>query len=250
MNRAAILAYHSIDDGGSVLSVSPRVFAEHLRMLQNTPARVVALEDIKRGLRDDAGRGNLVAITFDDGFRSVYEHAFPLLRRYGFPATIFLVTDYCGKTNSWPSQPAWAPRAPLLDWTEIREMAAHGIAFGSHTRTHPDLRRLSVHEVDAELAGSKHVIENAIGYAVEALAYPYGTYDPTVKQLTRAHYPWACTTDLGFVRRDTDPLALTRLDAYYLRKPALFGRLFSPDVGVYLTARRWLRDMRRGVLFS
>jgi peptidoglycan/xylan/chitin deacetylase (PgdA/CDA1 family) len=110
----AILTYHSIDDSGSVISTSPRIFAEQMRILSELDADVVGIDKIVHRTDEGPTRKPMIAITFDDGFRNVYEHGLPVLRQYGFPATIFLVTDYCGRLNSWPSQTPGIAAQPLL----------------------------------------------------------------------------------------------------------------------------------------
>src|SRR5262245_18520483 len=239
----AILAYHSLDDSNSVLSTSPRVFAEQMRILRDLGREVISLEQVPRECAHRR-RQDAVVITFDDGFRNVYKHALPILQSYGFPATVFLVTDYCEKTNSWPSQPAYIKEQPLLRWSEVREMSQVGVAFGSHTRTHPDLRRLDSQKAAEELAGSKQIIEDATGRPADAFAYPYGAYDDEVMRMARAHFQLACSTLLGYVTPASDPFALERLDMYYLQSPPLFRRLFSPALGAYISARRALRRIK------
>jgi peptidoglycan/xylan/chitin deacetylase (PgdA/CDA1 family) len=232
VSRIAILAYHAIDDDESVLSVSPSAFSEHMRILRDLPVRVVALADVIRPPGHDRDEDDLVAITFDDGFQSVQRHAFPVLQRHGFPATVFLVTDYCGRSNAWPGQPGWVRPAPLLGWPAIREMAAGGVAFGSHTRTHPDLTLMRPTDAHEELAVSKKVIEDETGRPVETLAYPYGTHDRRV---------------LGYVDPGDDALALPRLDMYYVRRPAMLEALLSRRLETYIAMRRWLRRVRRAL---
>jgi peptidoglycan/xylan/chitin deacetylase (PgdA/CDA1 family) len=248
VRRVGILTYHTLDDSGSVLSVAPKTFADHLAILRDLPVKVVPLADIPRALATADTGDDVLAITFDDGFETVYRHAYPLLHRYGFPATVFLVTDYCGGTNAWPGQSRLAPRASLLDWAQIKEMAGDGIAFGSHTRSHPDLTALSPQQAEAELTGSRKAIEDAIGGPVDAFAYPYGAYDAAVRALAASHYRVACTADLGFVEPEVDILELPRLDVYYLRQPALFARMLSAQIGAYVTVRRQLRSVKRRVL--
>jgi peptidoglycan/xylan/chitin deacetylase (PgdA/CDA1 family) len=240
----AILAYHSLDDSKSVLSTSPGVFAEQMRILHDLGLDVISLGQVPRECAHRR-RENAVVITFDDGFRNVYEHALPILQSYRFPATVFLVTDYCAKTNSWPGQPAYIEQRPLLRWSEVKEMSEAGVVFGSHTRTHPDLRRLDSQKAAEELAGSKQIIEDATGRPADTFAYPYGSYDGAVMRMARAHFQLACSTVLGFVKPDSDPFALERLDMYYLQSPALFRRVFSPALGAYIGARRALRRLRR-----
>jgi peptidoglycan/xylan/chitin deacetylase (PgdA/CDA1 family) len=245
----AVLTYHTLADDGSVLSVPPALFAEQMRALHETGIRVVPLTELAGQVASALDGRHQVAITFDDGFRSVYEHAFPVLQRYGFPATVFVVADYCGKTNAWPGQPAFIKPGPLLDWGQIREMSRGGVSFGSHTRTHPDLRALSRREVDAELAESRKLIEDAIGLAVETFAYPYGLYNRQIRDAARVHYRVACSDVLGYLTTSSDPLALERLDTFYLRAPRLFRGLATPGVRAYLALRRRLRTVR-GLLRS
>ena len=244
----AILTYHSIDDSGSVLSISPRIFAEHMRILAERGVEIVSLREIVRRMNGQGGAGPAVAITFDDGFRNVYEQGFPILRQYRFPATVFLVTDYCGGMNSWPSQPASITRQPLLSWTQIKEMNQAGITFGSHSRTHPNLTKVSARATEDELVGSKQAIEDGLGAPVDTFAYPYGAYQDRVKELTRAHFALACSTTLGFVNPGSDGFALERLDMYYFQRVFLMRHLFSPAVAAYIRARGIMRGLRTRLL--
>jgi peptidoglycan/xylan/chitin deacetylase (PgdA/CDA1 family) len=240
----AILTYHSLDDSGAVLSTPPRIFAAQMQLLHERGIRVIPLSEVCQALSGQAGTEPLLALTFDDGFRNVYEYGLPVLQRYGFPATVFLVTDYCGALNAWPGQPASVERRPLLSWAEVREMSVAGIAFGSHTRTHPDLRRMTRQEIEEELVGSKQAIEDTIGRAVDALAYPYGAANQMVRHLAQTHFALACSTTLGSVRLGSDPFALERIDMYYLRRLRLFRRLFLRDLNAYLYVRRLGRSLR------
>jgi Polysaccharide deacetylase len=243
----AILTYHALDNSGCVLSTPPRVFAEQMRILHELGVSVVPLRDVLCAFDGNATSKNLVAITFDDGFRSAFEYGLPVLQRYGFTATVFLVTDYCGKTNSWPGQPLRVMRRPLLHWVEVREMSEAGIAFGSHTRTHPDLRTVTRRDAEEEMIDSKKAIEDATGRSVKLFAYPYGAYNPTVKRVAQLHFSLACTTELDFAGMASDLLALKRIDTYYLRQPVLFRRLFSRELNTYLQLRRRIRDLRSRV---
>jgi|RhiMetdeSRZDD1v2_1073273.scaffolds.fasta_scaffold744314_2 peptidoglycan/xylan/chitin deacetylase (PgdA/CDA1 family) len=243
----AILAYHSLDHSRSVLSTSPGTFAEQMKVLRDAGVMVVSLGDLADDMRAFSNRENVVALTFDDGFRNVYEHALPILQSYGFPATIFLVTDYCEKTNSWPGQTVTIEGESLLAWREIQEMSRAGISFGSHTRTHPDLRKLSIEEAEEELASSKKAIADATGLPVDTFAYPYGAYDAALRNLARQHFRLACSTHLGFVKRNSDLFALERIEMYYFQSLLLFRHLFSPATGVYLGVRKQLHRLRRAL---
>lgn len=243
--RVAILTYHSVDESGSVLSTAPGLFAEQMRALHESGVPVLPLAEAIRQWRRRSLPGRAVVITFDDGFRSVLEKGLPVLLRYGFTATVFVVSDYCGRDNAWPTQPPGFVRGPLLSWSEVRALCAAGFGVGAHSRTHPDLTRLSPRQAEEEIAGSKRAIEDQAQAPVEAFAYPYGVYDERVRDLATAHFAVACSTRFGFARRESDLLALERLDAYYLKRPRLLERLFSADVGAYLACRRVLRGVRR-----
>jgi len=239
-----ILTYHSLDDSGSVISVSPSVFAEQMRALHQAGIHTLSLPAAAEALRSERVPVRSVVLTFDDGFENFYEHAYPVLRRYGFTATNFLVTDYCGKDNSWPSQPAHVERRPLLRWAQVREMSEAGIAFGAHSRTHPDLTRLSSGAAEEEIAASKRAIEQFLDRPVESFAYPYGAHNETVKRLTAVHFPLACATTLDFARPGSDLLALERLDMYYFRDARTFRRLVSGNARTYVRLRRLARAVR------
>jgi peptidoglycan/xylan/chitin deacetylase (PgdA/CDA1 family) len=243
----AILTYHSLDDSGSVISVHPRAFAEHMRILYESDVKVVPLRDVLKLINNGQSIEQMVAITFDDGFRNFYKHGLPVLQRYNFPATLFLVTDYCGKNNGWPSQRNSIVSRPLLSWAEVSEMSKDGVSFGSHTMSHPDLRRLPVREVEKELVASKKAIEDATSQPVEMFAYPYGYSNETVRVFTRTHFSLACSTTLGFVSPGSDLFALERLDMYYIRRPVMFRYLLSKEMNVYIRARRKLRRIREGI---
>jgi len=251
MNRrpgVAILTYHSIDDSGSVLSTPPGLFGEQMRMLHESSVEVVPLWTVRDVLEGTGASKPRVAITFDDGFMNAYDHGLPVLLRHGFPATIFPVTDYCGKWNDWPGQPHGIKRYPMLGWNEVREMSKAGITFGSHTRTHPDLRMLPPNRVEEELLSSKKTLEDALGRSVDSFAYPYGAYNETIKTISQRLFSICCSTKLNFVRRGSDPLALERLDMYYLRHRSSFRHLFCRKTALYIHVRRGIRNLRGRML--
>ena len=247
LQRLAILTYHSIDDSHSPLSTSPSLFARQLECLGEIGAHVLSLHEAVAKLAASELPARAVAITFDDGFRNFHRHALALLARHGFPATVFVVTDFVGRDNAWPGQPAWVARRPLLDWEELREIAQVGIDVGAHSRTHPRLRLLPPDEVAEEIAGAKHAIEQRIGRPVRCFAYPYGDYDDDVMTSVSRHVSVACTARLGFADRGSHPLALPRLDAYYLRRPWTLRGLFSQPLRAYVALRGAARELRRGI---
>jgi peptidoglycan/xylan/chitin deacetylase (PgdA/CDA1 family) len=232
--RSAILTYHSIDDSGSVISISANEFERHLESLAASAVPVVPLREVGK-------RPGSVALTFDDGFRNFRTVAAPVLERYGFSATIFVVSGFCGRDNQWPGQPAHVPVFPLMDWEEVRDVAARGYEIGAHTAHHPDLRKLPPGEASREMTECKADIEQRLGRPATQFAYPYGS----VPSKILPPFDLACGTRLSFLGSNDDPLNLPRIDAYYLRTGPAAGSLFSGPAGLYFTARGILRNLRQ-----
>lgn len=241
---AAILTYHSLDESGSVLSTSPGMFAEQMRLLNEWGVKVVPLDTVAQAMIGTVPFEDCLAITFDDGFKNVYEYGLPVLHRYGFTATIFLVPDRCGRNNSWPGQPASIPRGPLLSWAEIGEMRKYGLEAGAHTLTHPDLTSIPLSQAEQEIIRSKEVIEDRLGAEIRMFAYPYGKHNSRVREIAHQHFVGACTTRLGRNDAFSDPYRLRRVDMYYLSSPALFRALSNRTLDGYLAFRQTLRAVR------
>ena len=236
--RSAILTYHSIDTSGSVISVPPSVFRSQMEFLAASGIPVAPLDQVFH-------QPGSVAITFDDGFANLAEHAFPLLERYGLPATVFVVSEYCGRHNDWPSQPLGAvPILPLLNWEDLQKLPA-GIDIGAHTATHPDLSRLPAQDCEREMNSCRQQIEQRLGKAVPCFAYPYGASSPEVRKLAARNFDLAVGTSLRFLPAQPDRMDLPRIDAYYLRESFPLERLFGSSGRIYIAMRGLLRDIRR-----
>lgn len=236
--RSAILTYHSLDETGSVISVRPDVFRAQMQFLAESHTPVVGLDEIQ-------GVPGAVAITFDDGFHNFYEHAFPLLLQYGFPATVFVIPGYSGKRNNWPSQPSIGiPCLNLMDWEQLGEISQKGISLGAHTMTHPPMTQITQQQLESELWHSRSEIEKRTGSVVSAFSYPYGDFNEAVCRHTGQHFRIACTTTLDYVTPVSDRLTLPRLDMYYLQKNFWFERLGTAIGHQYVNVRRHIRGLR------
>ena len=247
--RVPILTYHALDQRPSAITVSPETFQWQMEELHRGGFQVISLSRLVISINTGASLPDRpVVIAFDDGFESVYTHALPVLQWFGFPATVFLVPGYCGKLNDWPSQPAGAPRLPLMDWPQIRELGSHGFEFGGHTSTHPRLDQVPPETLEGEILESKRDIEERLGETVETFAYPYGRSDDASEALVRRGYAGACTTRLAMAGPKSDPLSLERVDAYYLQHPLMFRRLANPAFPLYLGLRRLGRTVASTVL--
>ena len=240
-----ILTYHSIDESGSVISVAPAMFRRQMEHLYNAGFRTVTLRQAQLALSGGESIGErTIVLTFDDGFHNFYTDAFPILSEFGFRATVFLVTDRCGKENDWSDHGVAIPKAPLMSWNEIRELHSAGVEFGSHTETHCDLTTVTPEQVEAELVRSKGKISDHLGCETTSFAYPYGSFDRKIQRSVSANYQAACSTNLGSVSAGSDPSALRRIDAHYLKNRTALERLGSKSFDGYIGVRQVGRRIR------
>lgn len=209
-----ILMYHAvlpIDATAKVRGTVPlAVFRDQIGWLARRGYRALTLDDVADRLegKGDA-RGRPVAITFDDGYRCVLEHAFPVLAEFGMTATLFVVTGAVGTTTDW--YVAGGGRAfEHANWDELSRAAAQGFAIGSHTASHLSLASAGEAEIADELGASREAIEKQIG-ACRHFAYPFGAHgDAAVAAVQRAGYRTACTTETGFNETGQPLLRLRR----------------------------------------
>src|SRR5688572_10535703 len=203
-----ILCYHRIGGGISRMIVSQKSFEAQLDYLARNGYRVVRLRDIADFV---AGKKQLprkaVVITFDDGHVSAYQQAFPLLKKYGFPATFFLYTDFVTARDA-------------LSWAQIREMADSGLAdFQSHSKTHANLVVRLPDEtdqqyrkrLDTEIRVPRELIERNVATKVTQYAYPYGDANEVVlERMTQSGYRLGLTVNPGGNAFFAHPLMLRR----------------------------------------
>jgi peptidoglycan/xylan/chitin deacetylase (PgdA/CDA1 family) len=209
-----ILMYHAFGMPGESAGrfvVPDRRFAWQMAWLKRMRYRVISLEEFLRYRREyRMPPARSVVITIDDGYADNYSVAYPILRRYGFPATIFLVSRYIGGANRWDRQGRLAGRA-LLGWSEIKEMQRGDVKFGAHTRTHPRLSRLSVEQAQDEIDGSRADLEHELGVPFDLFSYPHGDYAETSRLIVeRAGFLGACTTHIGKNMLGTSDFELRR----------------------------------------
>jgi len=173
-NLVPILSYHSVSEnlfGYShpyyQINTSPTVFMEQMKWLRNKGYWTLDLHDLPAAFESGSDLSKCFVITFDDGYRDILTAGWPIMRQCGFSATVFLTTDRIQTT------PRRIEGADYLTWQDVRELHAQGIAFGSHTVSHPDLRSLEPEEIDYELGYSKEVIEQMLGAPIHSFSYPF-----------------------------------------------------------------------------
>lgn len=178
-----ILAYHAVGDVERAddlhnLWVRTEQFADQLRTLARR-AHVVSLDDLVAG-RVPAGR-RAVAITFDDGYRSVLTTALPMLEAHGFPATVFVPTAHIGDRNRWDGE--GADDLDILDADDLRELTRRGVAIESHGHAHVDLATADEGVVRRDLEQSIATLTDVVGAPPSYLAYPFRTGSPAARTI-------------------------------------------------------------------
>jgi peptidoglycan/xylan/chitin deacetylase (PgdA/CDA1 family)/2-polyprenyl-3-methyl-5-hydroxy-6-metoxy-1,4-benzoquinol methylase len=211
-----ILMYHRVAPAGAEAAaryrVSPERFEEQLRYLRDSGFYSVRLEEWRAAMeRRRPLPGRAALITFDDGYQDFQDYAWPLLKRYGFTAHVFLVADHIGGTNVWDQK--FGETVPLLGWPAIRELQHEGVAFGAHTCSHRLLNSLAPAAVVEEGLRARMILERELGQPVASIAYPYGDADGAVQHLMGAcGYTSGLTCVPGRAQLHESPLALPRLD--------------------------------------
>ena len=151
-----------------------------------------------------------VALSFEDAYASVYEYAWPIMERYGFRGTLFVVAGYVGKENGWDAN-FGGRRFRHLNWKELKALSEAGWEIGSHTWSHRDLTALTPDELARELGDSKRALEDALGISVDILSYPFGRYDERVRDAAmEAGYRMGC----AFFPRRNDPFTVAQTAIY------------------------------------
>jgi len=196
-----VLMYHHIDARAAEwkLSVSPESFSRQMEFLKAHRYRVIPMMDYVRMLKEgESIPKKSVVITFDDGYDNNFTDAYPVLKKMGFPATIFIQVDGLGREG-------------YVTVEDLNIMTDNGIDIGSHTVHHGFLPSLSLEEQRSEIVDSKLALEELLGRPVPLFTYPGGGYTEASVQIVReAGYEGAATTSKPG-RPDLDPYALRRI---------------------------------------
>jgi peptidoglycan/xylan/chitin deacetylase (PgdA/CDA1 family)/glycosyltransferase involved in cell wall biosynthesis len=211
-----ILMYHAFGQPGERASqfvIPIRQFARQMAWLKRLNYHVLSLEEYLQHRRQHKlPPARSVVLTIDDGYAEIATLIEPILHRYDFPATVFLVSGKIGGRNDWTDDEVLAER-PLMTWPAIKAIGYQGIRFGAHTQTHPCLTDIPTAQARAEIAGSKADLERELQNPVTTFAYPYGEYDEQVQALVaEAGFLGGCTVDSGVNSWSVSLTGLRRLE--------------------------------------
>lgn len=210
-SKVRILNYHKVEDLPISLSISPADFERQMAFLADEGFHAISPDELYLALTEGAPLPEKsVLITFDDGYADNYKNAFPILKKYGFKATIFVITDLVGEKPHY------------ITWEQAREMEAYGISIESHTVTHRSMTELSDDQLKEELTASKAFIEGKLNKEVRYFSYPTGTYNLHVAELARAAgYRAAFTIKYGNADLGSNLYALERIPIFHM--PDTYG---------------------------
>ncbi len=220
--RLSILMYHQVGDFPPMRTHRPnychhRRFAAQMGLLKGLGFRVLRLDEALACLRGERPLpSRAVALTFDDGYEGFLRFALPELQRHGFPALVYLISGYLGRSADWFAKDPGRAVPRLLSGEQARGLRAAGIDLGSHSVTHPRLAGLDPETQRRELCDSKAALEDLLREPVPHLCYPYGSFDgTTVTAAHRAGYRSAVTCLRGPATPADHPLVLPRKGISY-----------------------------------
>ena len=206
--KVPVLNYHMVEDGlPSRISVSTQDFEEQMAYLHRRGYTSITPDQLLRHIKSGAPLPDKpVVITFDDGYADNFTNAYPIMQKYGFTGTIFVISDFVENN----------PR--YLTWKQIKELHDHGFVIGSHTLSHVPLTNLSEQEAVHQLVKSREGIEWRLNTPVRYFAYPTGAFNQNIEGIVaRSGYSAAFTVDFGRVSAESDVYAFERIPIFKSR---------------------------------
>lgn len=205
ISTVPILMYHYIrdyhdpnDSIGTNLSVSPATFDSQMTYLSQNNYISISPSDLANKIKIPADKKPII-ITFDDGYLDAYTSAYPILTKHNFFGVFYIITNNIGKGN-------------FLTGEQIVELDSNKMIIGSHSKTHPDLTKISNNDINNQLIDSKQYLETLLSHSVSDLCYPSGKYNDDVTLLVKSTgYLTAVTTGPNIANILSNPLALPRL---------------------------------------
>ena len=153
--------------------ITPTIFEEQMKYLSDNHYTPISLNTFVNNLKSNTAMpAKPVVLTFDDGWNSQYKYAVPVLEKYNFPATFFVISEYRA--------------GAYMTWDNLKDLVAHGFEIGSHTETHPKLPELNKKDLKKEIEKSKKKLEDKLGIKVTTLAYPYYMHNKSVRGMVKS----------------------------------------------------------------
>ena len=187
--RIPVLIYHSINNDGSNLSLNISDFEKQIIYLKKRNFKTINFDQINNKDKKQ------IIITFDDGYKDLIDNVLPILKKYNFTATCFVISNLIGTQNSWDLNKKKYTRKNLMNINDIKEWISKGMFIGSHSHNHIDLTTLNINELSNELIFSKKSLEDKIGIKINNFSYPFGKVNKFVYKKTKEIFTKAVTTN-------------------------------------------------------
>ncbi len=215
MRKIPILMFHNISSpprGKRLTSLytHPASFHRQMSTLSHLGYKGLSLQELQPYLRGEKSE-KVFGITFDDGYLDNYCNALPVLKKFAFSATCYLVSGFIGKQNDWTRNQN-VQECDLMDTIHVRKWLQEGMAIGSHSHTHAHLCQIPAERLENEIFHSKILLENTFQIPIEDFCFPYGEFSPqTLALLKKANYKTGVTTQRGRASQTDDIFALPRV---------------------------------------
>jgi peptidoglycan/xylan/chitin deacetylase (PgdA/CDA1 family) len=216
MDKIPILRYCHVGPASSKnlgnSQVTPKAFEDQLRYMREAGYQGIGLEEWRNAVYKKIPlESQSVLLTFDDGCRDFLTYAWPLLKHYGFTATVFLITSQIGQSKIWDQ--ICGDEISLLSWKEIRQLQSEGVTFGSRSVSHPDLTSLPLKEALREIRQSRIILQSELGIHISSFAYPYGKFNRVIEYLVGVRgYDFGLSCEPGLCTVNHSFLALPRIE--------------------------------------
>ena len=221
-----ILMYHSIESMPKStvmrsLHVPPKRFGVQMWLLNMLGYKGLSMRELTPYLKGEK-IGKVVGITFDDGYQNNLINAAPILNKYNFSATCYLVSQRIGTSNSWDLKKG-ITQSPLMTESEIQEWLNLGLDIGAHTQTHPILDDLSGQQFKEEIFNCKADLEQMFKVSIKDFCYPFGLFnEKLIDTVEEAGYITATTMRRGRALPLSNKLTLPRIPITHHTLPHLF----------------------------
>jgi peptidoglycan/xylan/chitin deacetylase (PgdA/CDA1 family) len=229
-NQIPILMYHEVNQSQKIAELSKKTqysnimpveqFESQMHLLSERGFSTCSFSTLLAWMRSRNQTplpDKTLVLTFDDGYEGNFQYALPILLKYHFRATFFIIGDRVGQTA-------------MMRWNNLRQLNDAGMSVQSHTMTHPLLGSLSPELIYKELSASKQILEDNLSASVEFISLPYGSYDQHFKQIAlEVGYKGGCTSAFGFTSQESDPLLLERIIVKSTLNLQSFQRLVEQD---------------------
>ena len=209
-----------------VTRVTPRLFEKQIQLLRAAGTEFFTVSEYLQ--LDQSASKKAIAITYDDGYESIFKNAFPILEMHNIKATVFVNPNYVGNYNTWDAN--FGKRIKHMDWHQIRQLKEAGWEVGSHGLMHQDLTKLPALRVEREFVQSRRRIHDYIGSCSNIFSFPFGNINGKVwQQCLKAGYTHALAMGSHSLAKKNEQIAVRTGIYLFDIRPLFLYKVFAKD---------------------